>query len=776
MSENQKSKCESQKLHPQSNAERTQKYRERMTPEQKAKVNEKRRARHQKKREKLKTDLSEDLWGEQSAEPNNILYFRTNKLLAMQNTQAHRYISGFKIPNYIHDGHSKNYYYKIKTSSLCLRDCFGRSMWLGNEEIPSPTKLLKTLYRSTKFFHFEELTKDIADKCFEEKKNLPPSFNTQPDQEEASLFIEIEAAIQQRLITYGLQNASFLDMKDWLLINFKKPKQREIIKKYSILSKIDNKVIAQNKRILQHEMDLYRTDPLWSIKTQIESDVVAYWHIKGNQINEGTAANFLQIFPKLFRRFEGEEPENFLKKIIYKPMSILGNIEEDPEEINMETEGLAVFNTETPKRLKKKTGPPKHPLSLIYFTNESKENILRDKPTRLFIDGTRDKVPLKSFQMIAIHYKTNSGQSKTPFYILTNRFTTEVYSDIFGYINSIFPLNNIKVNIDFELPYRKALIQYGAKISYCYFHYSKIVYARARNYQKNVSAHQKMCKLLKKKVPVIDADVRTVIKNRLKILILIPPKLQKRYLKKFCKDIANNKAEKHVIRYIKEKFIKGTYSNDFYIEGCFDLTNNISEAFFSRFSRRFRRNPTPKEFMDNLILFECEQHYRVYNSLRQTNNPLCKFITTVQGKNFDFNDFEKLLMDVSNLKDDDCMTVESHTEGVIYRKMENKQKKYQSNKIRKTKQDKMTNQMILAERIKQTTTRIDDFLSDNRYNITDKKRVSTFYYDGINSCKNKFLKVIIAEALKGKSMAEYQFNARIDKLERELAALKNPNK
>lgn len=362
-----------------------------------------------------------------------------------------------------------------------------------------------------------------------------------------------------------------------------------------------------------------------------------------NAFNKDTPAQLQYSIDKIFKTYQTNGlVEPIVKNIIFDPTVDYQGLEYDDECLE---EGDNPKRKPAKKTIKNQKLKTKYlPLTFIFHTNQDISDLLENNPPMFFVDGTRENCPIKNFQLIAVHYRNKNGITQTPFLILTNTFAGIEYAKILSYIESLhFPLKGKTIKTDFELAWLNAAKKVQMSTSHCYFHYAKIIGSRKRRFEfidavarrkLNPTQYNKKDNLL----------VRSELEELLKLLIFIPKRFQLEYINKKCRSLDKLlDIESDLIDGIEEYFTgKGKFSEFFYLKGSNDLTNNVSENFFSQFSKTFKQVPSVNKFMNFVLESRNKQTFAKFKyaptfDCQNSKDEFVSFIESVQSQNATIN-------------------------------------------------------------------------------------------------------------------------------------------
>lgn len=546
------------------------------------------------------------------SEKKKYFYFRTSTPIFRKPWEGRSQVFRNSWKNYESIGDIS--YYTI-TNGKSVVELFGRSDNIKTNDFVK-TEILQEIEGKIGLFQFEEIPSDLLKLCKEKNKNeflfCAHKFKSEnpikaTNQAYFDLILE---AIERECDEY--EDKCFLNyatIKDKIFSNLVRTGKVKFFSKIDIETTIKSRLRTLKYNVIENDLEFFERSPLYEVYEQLISDISHLNDDDDFKINNEKPVNIISKFKRLLRtaKFSLKSKETMLKDIIYgNDQNLIGNALKNDSEDDLEFEDDIKVKPKSEPCWKNKDGKYNIFVAFIFWSEFSIDCIKRDKPGHFFIDGTRHNVPLKNFQLIAIHY-TTCDVVMTPFFILTNKFSKNAYVSILKRINKVFNITNKSFSIDFELSWREAIKYFGGTVYHCYFHYSKIIETRSRRLLRNNAIMiREQNKLYKQKS--FNMQIRARVKDYLKFLIFINQSQQMQYVTTLRTEIFDlNKLETNLLEGITRDFITGKYNTFFFLKFDSPLTNNISENFFSQLSRNLTKKPDVIKFMNFMITYSIQQ-------------------------------------------------------------------------------------------------------------------------------------------------------------------------
>ena len=260
--------------------------------------------------------------------------------------------------------------------------------------------------------------------------------------------------------------------------------------------------------------------------------------------------------------------------------------------------------------------------ALFFYSQQTIDAVRSESYDHVFIDGTKSCLPYdQRFQLLMINFYLNKGISTTGIYVLMRGSNEKLYDTVFSCVNNIIPIRDKEIHVDFERAMMNALIKLTPNLKMCHFHYARNLQDRVRDLQR----------VYKKK-----------ISKRLyeygKILMYVPPKYVE-YHRNYMDHMAGrSKNNKRFLEYLDKNYIDKKYRAFLFQGHSKFLTNNLSEAVNSQFSKFFNMRPKKNQWLDFLQYNEKRViHRRVSRSLVVDENDFDSFdlfVRELQSKSF----------------------------------------------------------------------------------------------------------------------------------------------
>ena len=391
---------------------------------------------------------------------------------------------------------------------------------------------------------------------------------------------------------------------------------------------------------------------------------------------------------------------------------------------------------------------------IVIFTTIFQLKILNECE-ELYIDGTFKMAPKKFYQILNIWGFLKSKKFYLPLiHIIMTSKNYIAYRHVFNNLKLLLTDNNIENNFsnkiittDYEKSLRRAIydILNPKYINGCYFHFSKCLWKKCRDYGLTVKTFRKDSILFTfclKIFPFVHNSNRPEYLEKLKEFVKNKDKRFQKFYKYFIKNWAFNKS-----------YNFNRISNENYLR----RTNNICESFHRTLNKKISHNHPKIAYLVDQLKFFANEAYKKYTAALVNNKPennetdeniskdIFEFIKKFHNIYAEKLDIDKLIENLNEEKTevyDICKKFIDlvFTDGdIFFNYLYDKEDVNNKESDSDEDNDKMDNFEIEKNNLtdKLNNLNLEDDINDINENDTYEERETLIEYDKLNYIKNK---------------------------------------